>query len=114
MVGSVLATMDPRLEGPHVLGASRWTAWRRVTWPLLRPALRASALIVFLFCFTSFGVVQVLGAGQLRTLEVEIYRQTAYLLDLPAAAALSPRSCWRWWRCWPSSAIPVVRAQAMR
>lgn len=90
VVGSVLATMDPRLEeAARVLGASRWTAWRRVTWPLLRPALRASALIVFLFCFTSFGVVQVLGAGQLRTLEVEIYRQTAYLLDLPAAAALS-------------------------
>jgi thiamine transport system permease protein len=90
VVGSVLATMDPHLEeAARVLGASRWTAWRRVTWPLLRPALRASALIVFLFCFTSFGVVQVLGAGQLRTLEVEIYRQTAYLLDLPAAAALS-------------------------
>jgi thiamine transport system permease protein len=90
VVGSALSTMNPDLENAaRVLGASRWQAWRRVTWPLVMPAVRASAVIVFLFCFTSFGVVQVLGAGQLRTLEVEIYRQTAYLLDLPAAAALS-------------------------
>ena len=90
VVGSSLSTIDPRLEqAAQVLGASRWQAWWRVTWPLLRPGLRSSALIVFLFSFTSFGVVQVLGAGQLRTLEVEIYRQTAFLLDLPAAAALS-------------------------
>ncbi len=90
VVGSVLATIEPGLEqAAQVLGASRWQAWWRVTWPLLRPGLRSSALIVFLFSFTSFGVVQVLGAGQLRTLEVEIYRQTAFLLDLPAAAALS-------------------------
>lgn len=90
VVGSTLSTMNPELEqAAQVLGASRWQAWRRVTWPLLRPAVRAASVIVFLFCFTSFGVVQVLGAGQVRTLEVEIYRQTAYLLDLPAAAALS-------------------------
>jgi len=72
-----------------VLGASRWQAWRRVTWPLVAPSVRAASAIVFLFCFTSFGVVQVLGDGQLRTLEVEIYRSTAYLLDLPTAAALA-------------------------
>jgi thiamine transport system permease protein len=90
VVGSALSTLDPDLENAaRVLGASRWQAWLRVTWPLAMPSVRASALIVFLFCFTSFGVVQVLGAGQLRTLEVEIYRQTSYLLDLPAAAALS-------------------------
>lgn len=90
VLGSALATLDPRLEdAARVLGASRWQALRQVTWPLISPALRSSAVIVFLFCFTSFGIVQVLGAGQLRTLEVEIYRQTAYLLDLPAAAALS-------------------------
>ncbi|MCU0278941.1 MAG: ABC transporter permease subunit, partial [Candidatus Nanopelagicales bacterium] len=81
---------DPDLvAAARVLGDSRRQAFARVTWPLLRPAVRASATIVFLFCFTSFGVVQVLGAGQLRTVEVEIYRRTALLLDLPAAAALS-------------------------
>lgn len=90
VVGSALATINPDLESAaRVLGASRRQAFREVTWPLVRPALVAAATIVFLFCFTSFGVVQVLGAGQLRTVEVEIYRQTTYLLNLPAAAALA-------------------------
>lgn len=90
VVGAALSSLDPDLvAAARVLGASRWRAFARVTLPLLRPAVRASATIVFLFCFTSFGVVQVLGAGQLRTVEVEIYRRTALLLDLPAAAALS-------------------------
>ena len=90
VLSAALATLDPDLESAaRVLGASRWQAWRRVTWPLIAPSVRAAAAIVFLFCFTSFGVVQVLGDGQMRTLEVEIYRRTAYLLDLPAAAALA-------------------------
>ncbi|MCB0921308.1 MAG: iron ABC transporter permease [Actinobacteria bacterium] len=90
VLGAALATLDPDFENAaRVLGASRWQAWRRVTWPLVAPSVRAASAIVFLFCFTSFGVVQVLGDGQLRTLEVEIYRSTAYLLDLPTAAALA-------------------------
>jgi thiamine transport system permease protein len=90
VLGASLASLDPDLEAAaRVLGASRWQAWRRVTWPLVAPSVRSASAIVFLFCFTSFGVVQVLGDGQLRTLEVEIYRSTAYLLDLPTAAALA-------------------------
>jgi thiamine transport system permease protein len=90
VVGSAMSTLDPDLgNAARVLGASRWKVARTVTWPMIRPSVLASSVIVFLFCFTSFGVVQVLGAGQLRTLEVEIYRKTAYLLDLSAAAALS-------------------------
>ena len=38
---------------------------------------------------TSFGVVLLLGGPRDTTLEVEIYRQTAILLDLPTAAALT-------------------------
>lgn len=90
VVGAALGGLDPRLEdAARVLGCSGRQVFRRVTWPLILPSLKAAATIVFLFCFTSFGVVQVLGAGQLRTVEVEIYRRTTYLLDLPAAAALS-------------------------
>lgn len=55
----------------------------------LAPAVAAAALMVFLFTFTSFGVVQILGGPAFSTLEVEIYRQTAELLDLPTAAVLT-------------------------
>jgi thiamine transport system permease protein len=44
---------------------------------------------VFIFDFTSFGVVLILGGAQFATLEVEIYRQTVNLFNLPMAAALS-------------------------
>jgi thiamine transport system permease protein len=44
---------------------------------------------VFLFCFTSFGVVLMLGGPRARTLEVEIYDQTARFLRLDVAAALA-------------------------
>ncbi|RAJ63504.1 thiamine transport system permease protein [Streptomyces sp. Amel2xB2] len=89
-VGGLWSQLDPRQEeAARVLGASRLGAWRRVTLPALAPSVGAAALIVFLFTFTSFGVIQVLGGPRYATLEVEIYRQTAALLDLPTAAVLT-------------------------
>ncbi|QPP10500.1 iron ABC transporter permease [Streptomyces bathyalis] len=89
-VGGLWSQLDPRQEeAARMLGASRFAAWRRVTLPALAPSVGAAALIVFLFTFTSFGVIQVLGGPRFATLEVEIYRQTAALLDLPTAAVLT-------------------------
>ena len=89
-VGGLWAQLDPRQEeAARVLGAGRLAAWRRVTLPALAPAVAAAALMVFLFTFTSFGAVQILGGPSYSTLEVEIYRQTAQLLDLPTAAVLT-------------------------
>ncbi|MER5887393.1 iron ABC transporter permease [Streptomyces sp. NPDC001941] len=89
-VGGLWSQLDPRQEeAARVLGASRFGAWRRVVLPALGPAVAAAALMVFLFTFTSFGVVQILGGPAYSTLEVEIYRQTAQLLDLPTAAVLT-------------------------
>jgi len=90
LVGGMWAHIDPRTEeAARMLGASPWRTFREVTWPLLRPAVVSAASIVFLFTVTSFGVVLLLGGPRDSTLEVEIYRQTAILLDLPTAAALT-------------------------
>ena len=90
LVGGMWAHIDPRTEeAARMLGASPVRAFREVTWPLLRPAVISAASIVFLFTVTSFGVVLLLGSPRDTTLEVEIYRQTAILLDLPTAAALT-------------------------
>ncbi|MFG3308764.1 ABC transporter permease [Streptomyces wuyuanensis] len=89
-VGGLWSQLDPRQEeAARVLGAGRFAAWRRVTLPALTPAVAAAALMVFLFTFTSFGVVQILGGPAYSTLEVEIYRQTAQVLDLSTAAVLT-------------------------
>ncbi|MEU6404382.1 iron ABC transporter permease [Streptomyces sp. NPDC046985] len=89
-VGGLWSQLDPRQEeAARVLGASPLTAWRKVTLPALAPAVAAAALMVFLFTFTSFGVVQILGGPAFSTLEVEIYRQTSEVFDLSTAAVLT-------------------------
>lgn len=89
-VGGLWALLDPKLEdAARVLGASRWRAFREVSLPLLRPAIASAAAIVFLFTFTSFGVVLILGGPARATIEVEIHRATTQLLDLPLASALA-------------------------
>jgi len=90
MVGGFWANLDPRLsEAARMLGGSRARVFWEVTLPLLAPSVAAAALLIFLFCFTSFGVIMVLGGPRFATLEVEIYRQAVTLFRLPAAAAIS-------------------------
>lgn len=90
LVGGHWAHLDRRQEeAARVLGASCWRAFREVTLPRLSPAVVGAGALVFLFCFTAFGTVLILGGPRRSTLEVEIWRQTAQLLDLRIAAALS-------------------------
>ncbi|MCH8984428.1 MAG: iron ABC transporter permease [Acidobacteria bacterium] len=89
-VGTLWARLDPDILGAaRVLGAGPWETFRRVTLPLLKPAIAAATSIVFLFTFTSFGVVLIIGGFEYATLEVEIYRQAVSFFDLPLAAALA-------------------------
>jgi thiamine transport system permease protein len=76
-------------EAARVLGAHGWRLWWEVRLPILRPAIMAASVLVFIFTFTSFGVVLILGGPRFATIEVEIYRQAVNLFNLPIAAALS-------------------------
>ena len=90
LVGNALSTLDPKLEASaRSLGADSFRVWRYITLPLLRPALLAAALLVFLFDFTSFGLILLLGGSNFVTLEVGIYIQALKLLNLPLAAMLA-------------------------
>ncbi len=73
----------------RLLGSSPLQAFFGITIPRLRPALAAAAAIVFLFTFTSFGVVLILGGSRHRTLETEIFRQAVSRTDFGTAAVLS-------------------------
>jgi thiamine transport system permease protein len=89
-VGGLWRYLDPApVLAARTLGADRTRAFLQVTLPRLRPAIAAASAIVFLFTFTSFGVVLILGGPRRATLEVEIHRATSQLLDLRTAAALS-------------------------
>lgn len=90
IVGNALARLNPQMEQvARSLGADPLRVWRHVTLPLLRPSLLAAGLLVFLFNFTSFGVILLLGQGNFATLEVEIYIRALQLPNLPLAALLS-------------------------
>ncbi|MCG7633774.1 MULTISPECIES: ABC transporter permease [Gordonia] len=90
VVGAAWRNLDPRLlEAARSLGASRIRATLTVVVPRLVPAIASAAALIFLFCSTSFGVVIILGAGELRTLETEIYTQAIGYFRIPEAVALS-------------------------
>ena len=92
-VGAVWQHLSPDLEAAAAtLGASPWRTFREVTLPLLRPAILAAAAIVFVFTFTSFGVIRVLGDAGTSTIEVEIWRRATQLGDIGTAATLAVRS----------------------
>lgn len=90
IVGSRWAQQDGRYpQAASTLGASAFTAFRTITLPFLRPSIISSAVVVFIFSFTSLGIIVLLGDSSTRTLESQILRRTSVLLDFPAAAALA-------------------------
>lgn len=76
-------------QAARTLGASPLHAFVTITLRRLRPAIGAALSIVFLFSFTSFGVVLILGGSRYRTLETEIYRFAINRTDFGTAAVLS-------------------------
>ncbi len=61
---AALASLDSAaLEAAQSLGAGRWRTLRRVTLPLLAPALRGAALLTFMTALASFSAPYIFGGG---------------------------------------------------
>jgi len=72
------------------LGASPIKTIFTVILPLAVPGIMAACLLVFMYCFTSFAVVLVLGGGpKTTTLAVEIYRHSRIFLNYGSAGFLA-------------------------
>ncbi|MCH9815215.1 MAG: iron ABC transporter permease [Actinomycetia bacterium] len=90
VVSTYWRQLDPQQEqAAATLGANPLQVFTSVTLRRLWPAILASGAIVYLFTFTSFGIILLLGKYSQATIEVEIQRQVLFLFDLPVAAALS-------------------------
>ena len=86
-VRAALWRLDPSLdEVSRGLGHNSWTAFRRVTLPLLRPAIAAGGLLVALYTLSDFGAVSLL---QYETFTWAIFTQYESALDQTLGAALS-------------------------
>ncbi|KAG1648113.1 Thiamine transport system permease protein ThiP [Nymphon striatum] len=89
-VGGFWGQLDRRPEeAARTLGASPAQAFVLVTLPRLRASLLAALSIVFLFSFTSFAVILLLGGPRRSTIETEIFRWAVTRGDISTAAALS-------------------------
>jgi thiamine transport system permease protein len=90
VVGSLWEHLPTDMEAAAAtLGASRWKVATQISLPLVRPAVTAAATIVFLFTFTSYGVIRILAAPGTRTIEVEVWRRATQLGDIGGAAVLA-------------------------
>lgn len=89
-VGAVWERIPRDLEAAAAtLGAGPWRTFRAVTLPLIAPAIAAAGAIVFLFTFTSYGVIRVLGTTGRTTIEVEVWRRATQLGDIGGASVLA-------------------------
>jgi sulfate transport system permease protein len=89
-VQPVLLELDPaEEEAARVLGAGRWTTFRRVMFPALLPAIAAGALLTFARCLGEFGAIVIVSGnipGKTLTAPVFIFQLTSQFKYAEAAA----------------------------
>ena len=77
-----------RVYAAQSLGANVWQRFVQVEWPQIMPWLAGAMCLVFLYCFSGFGLALLLGGERYSTLEVQIYQLIAYELDIAQAGVL--------------------------
>lgn len=89
-IGGVWATMDNETEeAAELAGAGRFRTTLQITIPQLKPAIVSAAALTFLFCSSSYGIILILGGGQVQSVETQIASAALQYLDLNKAAALA-------------------------
>ena len=90
IVGPRWELLDQRLEhAAATLGAHPLRTFRYVVWPHIKNSAINAALLIFIYCFTSFGVIVIVGGFRRRTIEAEIFTQAIRLGDTSTATALA-------------------------
>lgn len=91
LISAVWSRVNPNIEkAARSLGARGLRLFSWVILPQILPGVLAGAALIFIFCFTSFAIILVLGGGpQFSTIEVEIYRLAKVSIDLKGASALA-------------------------
>ena len=82
-VGPLWRSVDQGLiESAQTLGASPAQVYRHLLLPIARPAIISAGSLIFVLCFTSYGIIRILGGPGLATLDIEIYRRAVQLGDI--------------------------------
>lgn len=90
LVGPRWSLLHPKYEeSAATLGSSPLRTFVYVVWPTIRTTVRSAAALVFAYCFTSFGVISIVGGFSRRTLETEIFTQSVRLGNMDVAISLA-------------------------
>ncbi len=90
MVAGALSSVERSgVEAALVDGASLFKAFWHVELPIIFPTAVGAFLLAFIYSFTSFAVVLMIGGARYATIEVQIYMYLKTLLDFKDAAALT-------------------------
>ena len=91
-VATSLHGFDPNWElASRSLGATRWTAFRRITLPLMKSGLITGCLFAFIISFDDFGVSFLLKDAGAATLPLQLFDYLRFNFT-PEAAAVSTAS----------------------
>ncbi len=89
MLNGVLDAIDPSIEeAARNIGASRWTTFKKVTFPLVLPGIANAFLLVFIKSIADFGNPITIG-GNFPTLATQIYFQAIGNYDIQGGAAVA-------------------------
>jgi putative spermidine/putrescine transport system permease protein len=78
-VSSVLSRMNPRIEeAAYSLGATEWSTFWHVTFPLMRPGVAAGMFYAFIISFGDVPIAIFLVQGETSTLPVRIFQDMQF------------------------------------
>lgn len=85
-----LQAIDPDLESAaRSLGANRWTAFWRITWPLSLPGVLSGSILVFVLTISAYIIPELLGGFVTITMPILVVQQATDLLNWPNGSALT-------------------------
>ncbi|WP_459618307.1 ABC transporter permease [Bordetella sp. 2513F-2] len=89
ILSATLQGVDSRLENAALsLGANRYTAFRRITLPLIAPGIASACIFAFLSSFDELLIAMFMAGSTAQTLPVRIWNSVLFQLD-PTIAAVS-------------------------
>lgn len=87
---NAISDIDPELErASRSLGASAWTTFWRVVWPLSLPGVAAGAVLVFVLAVSAYVIPTLLGGYNVFTAPLLIVQTVLDLFNWPLGSAMA-------------------------
>lgn len=89
IVGDAWENIDGYIiESAKIDGAGKWEIFKKIELHLLMPSILRAFFLTYIYTFTSFSVVLILGGIKYSTIEVAIYMYSRITFDFKAASTL--------------------------